>query len=819
MPRDSKKPDAPPLSSPQTSKISPENIEQELNAALQAEDYTRALEVLDSAPRWMKRQPEFMLSRATVQLTLGNYQEALRGFREIERKNPRFTPLYFPLALFYLDNDWPAHALQAAKRAQADRDLTDEDRAALEQLIVDATDIIQYEASESGLNLETMQRACIFNEQAQMAMDEDRLSEADYLCKEAIKIAPNWSPPYNNRAQAIYFSGKIAEAIAVSEALLTRSPENTYALSNLVTYYIGLNQPEQAREYARRLEKLSQKFAPDGEEIEHVITALALVEDTPALWDLARRYLAQPSDALFGRSWLCLSVAAIRSGNWKDALKLIKKVNKDELSPEGERLLKELKTATKPDWPGLSWMPPAYPGADQFLHSKMLAEWDALLQTFSDPLSPSQKRKLDNFYQKYPFMLAALKRLLWDETAHSSALQSLVQFELPEADAEILRFALSQSGNYEARLGAIFMLNQTGRYTGPKVFKFWDEDLEEWREVELNTQRIGNVDIKIQPKTLALIEKAAQTKDLQEATALLKKAVEMEPTSPMAVFNLGVNLINSGKKEEGEALIHRSVEIDPNYTYGHAAIALTDANDGREQEALAHLEIVDRADIVAPDTAVIANLAWLTLAVNKHDLETAHKRLDMAVQINPEHRLIKRFKELLKQTEVFYEAFSSLKEFVRESARRAHQKLLKTPLSAEMGLQACLATNTKDMLVSTARFLNTTASGKKGDLAYWLGLILLDRKFLQSTLEKRLKPVEGAALKWLLEAGGVRPWQEFVRKYGDDSEESTYWNTNEPESIPGRLRRTGLFFSGTLEGKQVAFIPADARPLLGELLK
>jgi hypothetical protein len=70
----------------------------------------------------------------------------------------------------------------------------------------------------------------------------------------------------------------------------------------------------------------------------------------------------------------------------------------------------------------------------------------------------------------------------------------------------------------------------------------------------------------------------------------------------------------------------------------------------------------------------------------------------------------------------------------------------------------------------------------------------------------------------MLETDGVRPWKEFVRKYGDDSDESTAWNFHEPKSIPGRLRLSGLFFTGILDDQQVAFIPADVRPLLRSLL-
>jgi len=800
-------------------KIPAAEIDQALGAALEAGDASGALEVIDAAPRWMKKQPEFMLIRATALMSVGDTQEALRLLHEIERKNPRFLAIYLPLAMIYTEQECAAHALQAAKRALSDPILIDESRESLEQMIEDATAFIQSQAVKFDLSFEAMQRACILNERAQMSMDADKLSEADFFCKEAIKIAPNWNPPHNNRARALYFSGKITEAIAVSEAVLAREANNTFALSSLVTFHHGFNQPEQARDYSNRLVKLSNKFPADSMDMEHVISALALVEDTPALWAIAKRYLNTPPDTLYGRSWHCIAVAAIRSGKWKDALKLIERADVDELPPARTKLLDELKAVADQRQPRLAWMPPTYPGVDLFLHPKIMAEWDALLQNITEPLSPSQKRKLDSFFEKYPFMVVAMEHLLWEEGSHPFALQILAELDRPEADAEILRFALSQTGSQEVRLQAIMVLIQAARYTGPKIVKIWDDDQEEWRDVELNTQRIGDIEIKAQPQTLALIEKANKARDPQEGIALLRKAIEVEPTCAMAVFNLGVMLVQNGNIEEGEALILRSVIVDPNYTYGHASIALSEAERGHEKEALDHLDVVTHADIIAPETAVIASIAWAVLAIHKRDLKAARQRLEMVAQINPEYHLLEYYEKILKETEDIEEKYGFLLEYQQKSAQRAHKKLLKNPLTADMGLRACLETNTKDMLVGSAHFLGTSSSGNKGELVTWLAEILLDPEFLQQTLDEDLEERERAALKWMLEKDGVCPWKEFVHKFGDDMDESTVWNYHEPESIPGRLKLSGLFYSGTLAGQQVAFIPADVRPLLRKLLK
>ena len=40
-----------------------------------------------------------------------------------------------------------------------------------------------------------------------------RLDESERALREAIRLAPNWTSPRNNRAYALYFSGRCADAI------------------------------------------------------------------------------------------------------------------------------------------------------------------------------------------------------------------------------------------------------------------------------------------------------------------------------------------------------------------------------------------------------------------------------------------------------------------------------------------------------------------------------------------------------------------------------------------------------------------------------
>jgi len=155
---------------------------------------------------------------------------------------------------------------------------------------------------------------------------------------------------------------------------------------------------------------------------------------------------------------------------------------------------------------------------------------------------------------------------------------------------------------------------------------------------------------------------------------------------------------------------------------------------------------------------------------------------------------------LLKEAEVFKESFGFLAEYQRESAERAHRKLMKSPLTVDTGLQACLETHTVDMLASTARLLDVDSNGRKSERVSRLVNAILDPDVLKTTLDELLTPTEREALKWVLDGDGVQPWEEFARKYGDDSQESTFWQYHEPESTAGHLRRAGSSIGGMENG-------------------
>lgn len=85
-----------------------------------------------------------------------------------------------------------------------------------------------------------------------------------------------------------------------------------------------------------------------------------------------------------------------------------------------------------------------------------------------------------------------------------------------------------------------------------------------------------------------------------------------------------------------------------------------------------------------------------------------------------------------------------------------------------------------------------------------------------------LSPLEQAALRDTLEAGGWVKYGTLSRRYGDEKPDSYFWTNRPPVSTIGRLRLHGLLFVGymVIGGRRwkVAVVPVELRDPLREIL-
>ena len=77
----------------------------------------------------------------------------------------------------------------------------------------------------------------------------------------------------------------------------------------------------------------------------------------------------------------------------------------------------------------------------------------------------------------------------------------------------------------------------------------------------------------------------------------------------------------------------------------------------------------------------------------------------------------------------------------------------------------------------------------------------------------RMDPLRDA-----LERGGSMLWDEFASRYGDDVDESPYWDEAIPTTVMGRLRVHGFLAEATVDGDVFVTVPVELRPIIGRLL-
>jgi hypothetical protein len=88
-----------------------------------------------------------------------------------------------------------------------------------------------------------------------------------------------------------------------------------------------------------------------------------------------------------------------------------------------------------------------------------------------------------------------------------------------------------------------------------------------------------------------------------------------------------------------------------------------------------------------------------------------------------------------------------------------------------------------------------------------------------SRLVEGLQVEERQALSAILEGGGSLAWTEFDARYGNDLEESPYWQYHESKTLMGRLRARGLVVEATADNTLYLTIPVELRALLLGLLQ
>ena len=94
---------------------------------------------------------------------------------------------------------------------------------------------------------------------------------------------------------------------------------------------------------------------------------------------------------------------------------------------------------------------------------------------------------------------------------------------------------------------------------------------------------------------------AARARDFQEASRLLTKALELDPSDAEAWNSLGVVLIRQGEATQGVGALRRALRVDPGHAEAHRNLAVALDGQGRCREAALHYRsFMSRSDTANP---------------------------------------------------------------------------------------------------------------------------------------------------------------------------------------------------------------------------
>jgi tetratricopeptide (TPR) repeat protein len=802
-----------PFNKPAVSESYEEFLER-MESLFNEDDPDAYFDAIESAPARWRRKPELMTAKAVGHFRMGEADEGMQVLNEVERVHPKFAPLYYYKAMHFMQQMFPACVLRNLEKVHS---LGTLDESAEEQIaIMDnvARGMIQELANELGASFVIMQKASWHNEMAQEKLSAGQWQASEQHAREAVRLIPNWASPRNNRAFVLYYMGKTQDAIAEAEKTLSLDAKNFHALKNLVLFYSGLGRDAEAHPYIKTIRQIILSSLDNLREADLVISLLGFLNEHELLWKIGQKYLKRGDDELFDVSWYTLGVAALLQGHIKEGRKLLEKTS--DFYEAADDLLDELDEAEqrkrRPLIPSVYYLSLSF-----VLPAAILAELIEILSKHKGDgdIPPHIARKLDDYLKSRPFVINGLLRMLPDPYVSKGVPGMLLSLNRPELDARLLEFALGQEGGDKERTNVLFALSQEGRAEMlPSPLRFWNAELGEWRDVELMGQILtDDIDLNISETAARVMEKAQQTEDPKKKIAFLRNAAELDPNSGYAVHMLGSFLMQNGKREEGLRFARKAIEVDPDYMFAYANLALIEAQEDEPNEELIreYIAKVNKAPVLTPQTSFIAHVAAMHLAYHKDDFEAARREYEIASEIRPDDPLLDGWDDHLKFADVFHgDWFEELRIQWRD---KAHNKAIRTKLEAATTSEVTLNSLTRDVLGSIARLWGIPPYGKKAELIKNISARMQDRDAIKIVLNE-LPSNARDALRWVLENNGVRSWQEFTEKFGDDLQESPHWNYHEPESVMGRLRFTGLLAKGTLENGQVLFIPVDARVAL-----
>ena len=728
----------------------------------------------------------------------------------------------FPMGLAYLQLAMYGSALHAFDESKR-RGLPPpgEMQTVLEQLRQDVGAM----AGEMGLSMEKAIAGLREMERGTRWLERGDYARAIEANRAAIRLLGKWPVPHNNLALALFFDGQPAAAIAECRQVLAHKPENITAACNLVRILAWSGEREAAQEVWQPLRmhvpaelpmdalKLAEAAAvmDDDENVRRLL--LPLADWSPEAIGDWRHYVQVQQ---------FLATADANLGNPKAAQRRLRALDDDD------RRIQALRDALRQGKSGLGLTPRfAYYYSYELVPRKVQQEFAALVEAAGDDSNPQAAKALKRFVARFPQLVVMAEKSIWDEDAVDFGLVTLRLVGTPAAHAALRRFAGSQAGSDEQRMNALLSVQASGGAQPGEAFRIFRNGA--WTEIELRGFTIGPRKDRppYKAKVAKLMEQgqaAMHAGQGAEAAALLRQAIDLEPRAYEAFNNLAAALDMTGDREASQAMLEHALAINPTYVFARVnlAVKLLEQDVNAAAACLAPLEALTS---FTPEEFVFYQYGLAQVAIARKDYDVARSLLNMALSIAPDYEPATKLLAHLEEIEHHL----GMGDFWE----KAHERLVASYAEYRRRQQAKLATLTPSVAdtvgIYSAEVLRPIAKAiapwqrltglRKADLQRLVTEIMLEPATIEFLVNERLSDAECAALAAVLDAGGAMPQQQFRQAYGDDADESPWWQYTLPASAAGRLRLHCLLIETTVDKVVYLAIPAELREPLATVLR
>jgi tetratricopeptide (TPR) repeat protein len=742
----------------------------------------------------------------------GDIWNSLTGFEQAIKLSDE-PSYWFPLATLYANLGLNAHALNAFRQTlkyHPDHPMSGEVRETIASLEQDL------QAMASSLNLPVAQVEKGLNE---LDRGQRTLRTGDYrTCitanRRAIELIPDWPPPQNNLSLALFFDGQPEQAIATARQVLTIDPQNIQALSNAIRFLAWTDQVTEARALWEQLHKITPQ---DATERVKMSEAAAVLEEDESVYQLLKPLdkSAEETPEFFRHVQLFLAVAEANTGR-RGAQRRLNTL-RDHI-PWVDNLLVALK-AKRPG-PGWAERYPYYHGADLIPGGRM--EEFVNLASRKDKMSSRRfRREIRRFVARFPQIVRVAEKLIWEEQQTNVGIIMLSTIATPEAYAALRRFGVSQAGDDEDRTQALFRLAEAGVIPPDETVRVWLQG--EWREIQLRQYEISDEsEPEYSPEVAELLNsglQAFQQDDHQRAERLFQQALALDAQAKEAYNNLGTIYSRREERKRAKEMFQAALEIDPIYVFPRGNLATYLLDEGDVEGAKDMMAPLAGMTHFRPQEMAFYSYIQARILMYEEEYEAARKALEASLAIIPDYGPAKSLLEHLELVTRFQSGFGAFMERQQQNYRTRRARLQAKLTTPAPSLSEVLPLYSKDVLTGMAHVVIRWGgwSGlRKAELLQQIVGALSDPDLLKSVVAD-LQDEERAALDQVMAKGGNMAWSDFDARYGNDLEESPYWNWHEPETTMGRLRQRGLLAEATVDGELLVVVPAELRPILSEL--